>query len=91
MIEQEIYPMEWKHSIIHLNPETGEMHSDGDPFVRKWIRNKLKGRTDKANLGLATNAELLDELRVRTEIYGNLNYKTFGDEPFCFCNTLNGL
>ena len=80
------YPDDWKHCLIHLHPDTGEMHSDGDHTVREWIQNKLKGRTDKANLGLATNADLIDELRVRIEIHGNLEYKTVGDTPFCFCN-----
>lgn len=47
------YPSNWRHSIIHLNPETGEMHSDcipsggsvgedgGDHFVRYWIEKNL--------------------------------------------------
>ncbi len=38
------YPPNWKHCLIHLNPETGEMHSDGDHFVRYWIQEKLQAR-----------------------------------------------
>lgn len=37
----ETYPENWKHCLIHLNPETGEMHSDGDHSVREWIEDKL--------------------------------------------------
>lgn len=33
----EAYPDGWLHCVIHLNPETGEMHSDGDHRVREWI------------------------------------------------------
>lgn len=36
------YPKEWIHATIHLNPETGEMHSDGDHKVRHWIAARLK-------------------------------------------------
>lgn len=35
------YPKNWKHCIIHLNPETGEMHSDGDHTVREYIEQKI--------------------------------------------------
>jgi hypothetical protein len=38
----ESYPKNWRHAVIHLNPETGEMHSDGDHSVRDWIQNKIK-------------------------------------------------
>jgi len=32
------------HCKIHLNPETGEMHSDGDHRVRHWIKERLGGK-----------------------------------------------
>ncbi len=35
------YPASWMHCMIHLNPETGEMHSDGDHRVRQWIQDRL--------------------------------------------------
>ena len=35
------YPDGWMHCKIHLNPETGEMHSDGDHRVRHWIKNRM--------------------------------------------------
>ncbi len=38
---QEGYPSGWQHCTIHLNPITGEMHSDGDHRVRIWIQQKL--------------------------------------------------
>lgn len=38
------YPAHWKHCIIHLNPETGEMNSDGDHRVREWIEERIKGK-----------------------------------------------
>ena len=28
--------------MIHLNPETGEMHSDGDHRVRRWIEARME-------------------------------------------------
>ena len=37
----EVYPANWKHCIIHLNPETGEMYSDGDHSVRLWILERI--------------------------------------------------
>ena len=37
----ESYPKEWMHATIHLNPETGELHSDGDHRVREWILARL--------------------------------------------------
>lgn len=38
----EAYPPNWKHCVIHLNPESGVMHSDGDHSVREWIENKIR-------------------------------------------------
>ena len=38
------YPKNWKHCVIHLNPETGEMHSDGDHSVRGWIQLMIEGK-----------------------------------------------
>ena len=38
----EKYPPHWQHATIHLNPDTGEMHSDGDHRVRHWIQQRLK-------------------------------------------------
>jgi hypothetical protein len=37
----ESYPSNWQHCAIHLNPETGEMHSDGDHRVREWIEHNI--------------------------------------------------
>jgi len=37
----ETYPANWMHCVIHLNPDTGEMHSDGDHRVRDWIRDRI--------------------------------------------------
>ena len=48
---------------------------------------KLKSQLKEPLLGLATNEQLIDELRARIAVYGNLNYKTTDDSPFCFCNT----
>ena len=50
------YPEGWWHCMIHLNPETGEMHSDGDHRVRTWIQDKL------ANVAMSgePKASLLD-------------------------------
>jgi hypothetical protein len=37
----ESYPSCFQHCTIHLNPDTGEMHSDGDHRVRAWVENKI--------------------------------------------------
>jgi len=37
----ESYPSTWKHATIHLDPVSGEMHSDGDHSVRHWIEDRL--------------------------------------------------
>ena len=36
------YPAGWWHCHIHLNPVSGEMHSDGDHRVRKWIEHRVR-------------------------------------------------
>lgn len=36
------YPSFWQHATIHLNPQTGEMHSEGDHSVRTWLERRLK-------------------------------------------------
>lgn len=38
----ETYPDGWLHATIHLNPDTGEIHSDGDHRVRFWLLSHLK-------------------------------------------------
>ena len=43
------YPDTWQHCIIHLNPATGEMHSDGDHRVRLWIKDRLLPNIDITN------------------------------------------
>jgi len=35
------YPKNWLHCKIHLNPETMEMHSDGDHRVRNLIQKQI--------------------------------------------------
>jgi hypothetical protein len=47
MMSEEGYPQNWKHCKIHLNPETGEMHSDGDHSVRRWIEIRLAALAEK--------------------------------------------
>lgn len=42
------YPPNWKHATIHLNPETGEMHSCGDHSVRIWIQERFKKIREEA-------------------------------------------
>ena len=47
MSKKEGYPEDWMHCTIHLNPKTGEMHSDGDHRVRHWIQERLTARNEK--------------------------------------------
>lgn len=42
--KNEVYPPNWKHCTIHLNPKSGEMHSDGDHTVRLWIEDRIKSK-----------------------------------------------
>jgi hypothetical protein len=44
--KKETYPAGWKHATIHLNPATGEMHSDGDHSVREWIEARSEPMAD---------------------------------------------
>jgi len=37
----EEYPAGRWHCVIHLNPETGELRSDGDHRVRYWLQFRL--------------------------------------------------
>lgn len=39
----ESYPDTWLHGVVHLNPNTGEIHSDGDYALRDWLQNNLVG------------------------------------------------
>lgn len=43
--QSEGYPKGWLHAKIHLNPDTGEMHSDGDHRVRTWIQGRIANTT----------------------------------------------
>jgi hypothetical protein len=36
------YPPHWRHAVIHWNPLTDELHSDGDHTVRTWIESLLR-------------------------------------------------
>ena len=38
----ESYPEDWVHVTLHVNPNTGEMHSDGDHRVRRWIEDLIQ-------------------------------------------------
>ena len=39
--QTEGYPEPWIHATIHLNPETGEMHCDGNRAVHHWILERI--------------------------------------------------
>lgn len=44
LVSGEGYPANWLHAVIHLNPTTGDMHSDGAHAVRRWIEDKIKAK-----------------------------------------------
>ena len=48
----ESYAKPWTSATIHVNLDTGEMHSDGDHLVRQWIEETI-------SLYKKENAELL--------------------------------
>lgn len=64
----EEYPKEWKHCTIHLNPQTGEIHSDGDHSVREWIQSRLES-AEKERIGLQAK---VDELKVYKSLAGQM-------------------
>ena len=69
------YPPTWWHCEIHLEPETGTMHSDGDHRVREWIEEKIKGV--KVNYKMPTKEELWGIIK---ETFKNTNrYVIEGD------------
>ena len=37
----ESYAKPWTSATIHVNLDTGEMHSDGDHLVRQWIQETI--------------------------------------------------
>jgi len=65
----ESYPAPWIHATIHLNPETGEIHSDGDHQVRHWIQEKIstvttnlkKEHIDQSLLEICKTVNLLEQ------------------------------
>lgn len=58
----ESYPPTWWHCEIHLEPETGTMHSDGDHRVREWIEKKIKDITESRDILIKQNQKLTREL-----------------------------
>lgn len=42
------YPPTWWHCEIHLEPETGTMHSDGDHRVREWLEKRLTSKNTES-------------------------------------------
>ena len=60
--KQEGYPDHWKHCTIHLNPKTGEMHSDGDHSVRTFIEDTIK----KLEGTIKTLEKEVEELKIET-------------------------
>lgn len=49
------YPAHWQHCLIHLDPRTGTMHSDGDHRVRLGIERAVRearGERDEARAAL---------------------------------------
>jgi len=64
---KEGYPSSWKHATIHLDPESGEMHSDGDHSVRHWIAERLAEKRR-----IAEKLELL--LGIETLEYHDMNF-----------------
>lgn len=45
--QEEGYSPNWRRAIIHLNPETGEIHSDGDHSVGGWLRERIKPKAQE--------------------------------------------
>ena len=63
-LKSEAYPPNWWHCMIRLNPQTGEMHSEGDHRVREWIRQYMPhplAHTEHA--ALAVDIKVLDQIK----------------------------
>ena len=59
------------------NPKPkGVFDSAGAAKAVDRTEKEIKALMDKPNLGLATNKELLEELKTRIEIHWDLNYRT---------------
>lgn len=44
--QQERYPEPWVSTEVHINPESGETHYDGDPAARDWLLDKIAKAAD---------------------------------------------
>lgn len=64
------YPANWKHCVIHLNPETGEMHSDGDHSVRQWIEGRITRHSQPSN-ELKAAREEIEYLKLKLGMWVN--------------------
>ena len=74
----EHYPLGWKHATIHLHPESGTMHSDGDHSVREWIQDRIKNAAPATvvidAIHREARAEVRDEAAKEIEKYTPYNY-----------------
>lgn len=62
----------------HVSARPATPATPGDPEVVAALRERAAAVLLRPNLGLATTAELLDELRARIEVAGLLDYTTVG-------------
>ncbi len=82
--QSEGYPAPWIHATIHLNPESGELHSDGNHAVRDWILEKMaegQPTQDKNTSTYQQVSGLVDTQQSCPECGGP--YKHSGNPPGC--------
>lgn len=77
---EESYPPQFKHCMIHLNPETGEMYSHGDHDVRLWIQSRL-----------ADLAALREEVAAVKKMHNGYADWYEGDPPATLADAVNEL
>ena len=75
-MSDESYPESWKHATIHLNPETGELHSDGDHSVKHWIADALEQKDKRITELEAASTYLSAEVKDAWD-QGRLSIDTF--------------
>ena len=77
---KEGYPDNWQHCVIHLDTETGEMHSDGDHRVRKWIQDKLRAGKNNEKVYLKALALAAEEAYQNEVVDTDTEHMTIGKD-----------
>lgn len=89
------YPVGWLHGYIHLNPKTGEIHTDepsegdgeGPHPIREWLLGRPPGDRFPADIKSHSGGKYVRQIRscITHEIIGEVDVycvlEAFGDPP----------